>query len=64
MELGVGGVTRVAPPHRPDCTLEYLLFSGSPDDRLYSAAANSKWMQNKCVILYIFLYYASLFIVI
>ncbi len=24
MELWVGGATHVAPPHRPDCTLEYL----------------------------------------
>ncbi len=30
MELGVGGATRLAPPHPPDCSLEYLPQADSP----------------------------------
>ncbi len=41
MELGVGGATRVAPPHPPDCSLEYLQIGWNQNrDNNRWAAAN------------------------
>ncbi len=33
----MGGATRVAPPHRPDCSLEYLAGSGNKTRDLHTS---------------------------
>ncbi len=47
MELGVGWATRVAPPHPPDCSLEYLVSAarvgGAREQLSEKLLSRSKW---------------------